>query len=151
MLRFTVPGQMPGLNELEGARGEVRHRLNPKTGKRERFSHAYNDLKQQWTGTVALFCPPAPPVAEGEQEIVFLRVFEPSWRRDSDNVLGGARKMVHDGLVVRGLVKNDGAKYICPVVFGVVNIDKDKPRTVVTVLWRDDTQYATIFELAQNV
>lgn len=96
-----IPGQMPGINELLAAAKSGRGRGN-----------AYARIKNQWTTTVwalaksRCLVPMATPVRIG-----FLWV-EKDRRRDPDNVAGGGRKLVLDGLVKAGVISDDGADEI---------------------------------------
>lgn len=96
-----VPGPLPGLNELLAAAKSGRGRGN-----------AYSRLKSQWTETIwalaksAKLQPMTTPVRLG-----FLWV-ERDKRRDPDNVAGGGRKLVLDGLVKAGVIADDGADEI---------------------------------------
>lgn len=96
-----IPGPLPGLNELLAAAKSGRGRGN-----------AYARLKADWTQSVwahakaAHLKPMTTPV-----RISFLWV-EKDRRRDPDNVAGGGRKLILDGLVKAGVLKDDGAAEI---------------------------------------
>jgi Holliday junction resolvase RusA-like endonuclease len=96
-----IPGPLPGLNELLAAAKSGHGRGN-----------AYARLKADWMQSVwahakaAHLKPMATPVRIG-----FLWV-EKDRRRDPDNVAGGGRKLVLDGLVKAGVISDDGADEI---------------------------------------
>lgn len=96
-----IPGPLPGLNEMIAAAKSGRGRGN-----------AYARLKSEWTAIVwalaksARLRPMISPVRIG-----FLWV-EKDRRRDPDNVAGGGRKLILDGLVKAGVLKDDGAAEI---------------------------------------
>jgi hypothetical protein len=149
--RFIVPGRPPSFNDFEAARGQVRHRRSKKTGRVERFSHEYNDLKNTWTERVALLATLVPRVVEDDPVLVFLRVYDSDRRRDPDNVLSGARKVVHDGLQAAGIVKNDSRRYILPVNLGVVDCDPKNPRTEVAVYRPHEPELFRVLELVNSL
>jgi hypothetical protein len=92
-----VPGPLPGLNELiEAAKGSG--------GKGMRYAA----LKRDWTMVIAGLARRAKlPALTG---MVFFRFnwTEPDRRRDPDNVAGGGRKLILDGLVAAGVLRGDG-------------------------------------------
>ena len=96
VLRFFVPGPLPGLNEvLASAKGY---------GGR---GFGYAKLKRQWTQTIALHI-----LAAGIKHVDRAR-FEFRWverdrKRDPDNVAAGGRKLCLDSLVLAKVLNNDG-------------------------------------------
>ena len=100
MLRFWIPGPLPGLNEvLASAKGY---------GGR---GFGYAKLKRQWTQTIALHV-----LAAGIKHVDRAR-FEFRWvekdkRRDPSNIAAGGRKLIEDSLVLAKVLTNDGWKQI---------------------------------------
>lgn len=92
-----IPGQLPSLNDLLYAHG---------TGGGG-SGNSYARLKRKWTDDIALLARVGRlmPV-----ECVRLRFTwrEKDRRRDPDNVAGGGRKLILDGLVRAKVLKNDG-------------------------------------------
>lgn len=118
--RLWIPGPLPGANELiaeaKGAGG---------TGAE------YSRLKRSWTDTVCM-------VARAAR----LRPLERAWfafqwreknrRRDPDNIAGGGRKLVFDGLILAKILAGDGWR----VVIGWEDTFEvtDKPGVMVALL-----------------
>ena len=96
VLKFFVPGPLPGRNEQEAA--ARKHRM------------AAAALKKKWTNHVTLCC-------SGTGK-TFNRVhvdfiwYQPNKRMDPDNVAGGGMKICFDGLQGAGVIPNDGWKNI---------------------------------------
>jgi hypothetical protein len=94
VLRFVVSCRLPGLNDmLDWAK---------------RHSNIYSKHKKQWT----MFCGACARRGIGLKRIEFpvrVRVTwrEPNRRRDPDNIHAGI-KMIMDGLVQAGILKDDG-------------------------------------------
>lgn len=89
-MKITIPGEMPGMNEIiEAAKSHY---------------HAYNKMKRENTDLVTWTAQKVP-----EKKRVFLKI---TWvaknkRRDPDNI-AAAVKFIWDGLVEAGVIKNDG-------------------------------------------
>lgn len=91
-----VPGRLPDFNELVGA-------AKGYGGK----GFGYAKLKRQWTDTIALLAKAA-KIPHLERVSIEFRWQEANRRRDPDNVAAGGRKLILDGLVVAGVLENDG-------------------------------------------
>ena len=59
--------------------------------------------------------------------------YEPNARRDPDNVISGARKIVLDALQQMGVLAGDGRKYVSSVIDDRVEIDRENPRVEVSI------------------
>jgi hypothetical protein len=94
-MRLFVPGPLPGMNETIDAAKSGRGKGN-----------AYARLKRSWTGTVCLLARAARLPKCNRVRMRFLW-WEPNRRRDPDNI-AAARKYVLDGLVLAGVLPNDG-------------------------------------------
>jgi hypothetical protein len=100
---FWIPGPLPGMNELiAAAKGEGGRGLG------------YSRLKRQWGETISLLA-----LAAGLHRDPWPRLtwFHFEWwerdkRRDKDNVAGGGRKLILDGLVKAGALPGDGWAYV---------------------------------------
>jgi len=111
----VIDGEMPGMNEIIKAA--------------KSHYQAYNKLKREYTNKVAW-------VAKGKGK--FNRIdLDIVWyckdkRRDKDNIIAGGTKMILDGLVKAGMIKNDGWAEI-----GYINnyfeIDKENARIEVNI------------------
>lgn len=92
-MKITIPGTMPGFNEIIKAAKQGRRKYQP-----------YNDMKQEHTDHVAWLSKKLP-----KKKKIFLDItwIEKDMRRDPDNI-AAAVKFLWDGLVVAGVIKNDG-------------------------------------------
>lgn len=114
---LTIPGRLPGLNDMiDAARGN-------------RYASA--KMKKEYTEMVA-WCAKAARLPRMERVDLVVTWHEPNKRRDKDNIMAGGLKMILDGLVVAGVIKNDGWSEI-----GSINnhfeVDKDNPRVEVEI------------------
>ena len=128
---ISVPGPMPSLNDLEAARGRVRRLCG---GKR---ANAYNDLKRSWMGRICLLCDAhklAQQAGEGPCTVA-LTAYEPDRRRDPDNVLAGARKIILDALQQAGVIAGDGWRHIAPPFVERWDVDARNPRVDAELTW----------------
>jgi len=119
---LIIHGVMPDLNTLLDARGRVY-----RPGRRGRRTDAYTAIKRRWEQQVAQECRAQSirPVL-GPVLLEFLW-YEPSRRRDPDNVAAGGRKLILDGLVRAGILQGDGWRYI----YGwtdTFDVDRTQPR-----------------------
>lgn len=115
---FTIPGRLPGRNEVTRAdRGN---------------RYAANKLKREtqeaiaWAAKAARVKPVTRPVT------VTCAWYERDRRRDVDNVQSGV-KLILDALQAAGILQGDGQRHVRHVVHEPVRIDKASPRVVVTL------------------
>jgi len=115
MQALWIPARLPGLNELIAA---------AKSGHGK--GNAYARLKDNWTTTIAVLSSRArlQPMT-GAVRLSFLWV-EKDKRRDPDNVAGGGRKLILDGLVKAGVLTDDGVDEIRSWV-DTFAVDKQRP------------------------
>lgn len=96
-----VPGPLPGMNELiaaakgSGGRGA-----------------GYARLKREWTDIVQAFARAKKLPAFPGRVVMTFHWYERDKRRDPDNVAAGGRKLILDGLVAAGVLRDDGWRYI---------------------------------------
>lgn len=96
-----IPGPLPGLNALlaaakgSGGRGA-----------------AYARLKREWTETVWARAKEQLVPAFPARVVLEFTWHERDRRRDPDNVAAGGRKLVLDGLVLAGVLRGDGWRYV---------------------------------------
>lgn len=111
---FWVPGKVPSLNDLLDAKGtrqpiirSIIMRQRPAKGNRRGGEFdLYNDIKQDWKQrTIAAIG--APFVRVSSSYFGYL-VVEAERRRDPSNICSAAVKFIEDGLVVAGVMPNDG-------------------------------------------
>lgn len=111
---FFVEGTVPSLNELLDAKGgsapvirSIIMRRKPGKGKRDgRRFDLYNEIKQDWSArTIRALGPGTRPV---ESAFFGYAIIEPTRRRDPSNICSAAIKFIEDGLVLAGVIPNDG-------------------------------------------
>lgn len=90
-----IPGPLPSLNDLIGAAKGYKGR-----------GTGYSRLKALWTGAIAGHVRKA-RLPRIEHARLRFHWVEKTTRRDPDNVAGGGRKLVLDGLVVAGVLTDD--------------------------------------------
>lgn len=118
-MKIVIPGELPDLNTIikESKRG--RGKWQP-----------YNEIKQVNTNKVAW-------IAKSKIKKKFKKIdVEVTWicenrRKDKDNIMAGT-KFILDGLVVAGVIKNDGWKQIGDISHKF-KVDKDNPRVEVRI------------------
>ena len=129
-LEFTIPGTMPNLNDIIKAKATVTSR------KGKRIRSKYTDMKAAETAKVMALA--ATARREGTMEgkpLIIIHHYEPTRRRDQDNVHGGARKFVLDGLVKANVLANDGWKDVAHTILAFFEHDPDNPRIEVKAYW----------------
>lgn len=119
MKKMMIPGRLPGLNEAFGA------------ARRGKYIEA--KLRNQYESLI-IYCAkrdlyrwkPKGPV------ILHYHFFEENKRRDKDNVVGYAMKLIQDSLVKAGVLDGDGWAYIEGFDFKW-SMDKKSPRIEVKI------------------
>jgi Holliday junction resolvase RusA-like endonuclease len=114
MKKITIPGEMPGLNEIIKAA--------------KAHYHAYNNMKKKNTDLVIVAASKLPHFPRARLDITW---YCRSKRRDPDNI-AAAKKFILDGLVRAGVLENDGWEQ----VVGWEErweVDKDNPRVEVLI------------------
>lgn len=118
MVKFTIRGTLPGLNELIEA--ERRHRQEGARLKKQCETvvmHAARSLGK-WQ-------------AERPVHMVY-HWYEPNRRRDKDNISSFGRKVIQDALVKSRHLPNDGWNNI-EGFEDMFDVDKKNPRIVVEI------------------
>ena len=115
ILKFWIPGPLPGRNEQEAA-ARI-HRM------------AAAALKKKWTNHVALYCSGAGK--RFDRVFVDFVWYEPNRRRDPDNISGG-QKFCFDGLKDAGIIPNDGWRCVEGFSHDFA-IDKESPGVAMVV------------------
>jgi Holliday junction resolvase RusA-like endonuclease len=115
-MRLTIPGTLPGTNEILNASNNNRH--------------IYNELKRNYTNLVALCAKQAklPELPPADYTITW---YCPNKRKDKDNVMGG-QKFIFDGLVESGKLRNDGWNDIGDISHRF-RVDKENPRVEIEI------------------
>jgi Holliday junction resolvase RusA-like endonuclease len=117
MSKFTIPGRLPGLNEIITANS--RH-----------WAVAYRQKKEA-KELVQLSALGIRPVKG--KAVITITCYEPNRRRDIDNVRAGACKIILDALQDCEILKGDGQKYIADIIQPAVQVDKQNPRIEVEI------------------
>ena len=116
---ITIPGRFPDLNDMIAQAKRGRGRYQP-----------YASEKAANTGLVAWACQTAhvPRLGRVRLKITWI---EPDARRDPDNI-SAAQKYICDGLVMAGVIKDDGQRYMAGISHAW-GVDKRNPRVVVEI------------------
>lgn len=112
--KFTVPMQLPGLNEIiEAAK-----------------SHwsVYREMKRTYQEAVEWTAKQIQPFERAHLDITW---YEPHMKRDIDNIAAG-KKFIFDGLQAAGKITNDGWKQIAGFS-DTFAVDKRNPRVEVEI------------------
>lgn len=111
-MTFTIPGQLPGMNEIIAAANK--HRMQ------------YYDLKKTEEYFIGLEIKKAKlkPI-QSQVDIKFTWLCA-NKKRDKDNITAG-QKFIIDALKDTGIIKNDGWKYIRDITHRV-DLDRKNPR-----------------------
>lgn len=115
MQQFTIPGRLPGYNELKGRCWQQSMKIKNEAMRTVQIYAAYARIK---------------PVC-GKVSIK-ITCFEKDHRRDADNVISGAAKVVLDALQGMGILKNDNRRAV-EYLPQPVQTDKKNPRIVVEI------------------
>lgn len=116
---FIIRGSLPTLNELIKA---------------DRTSHFVgNKLKQGWQNRIVMCLKKTMKDVHFENPVNLQFVFyEPTRKRDPDNVSAFARKVILDAMVKCEIIPNDTFKYIRSI-HDIFLVDTYNPRIVVTI------------------
>ena len=114
--KFTIPGRLPGYNELTSGHWAKRHKT-----------------KQEAMDTVGWCVRDAGLKPIDGKVTVEITCYEPNARRDCDNVTSGAAKVILDALQACRIIKGDGRKYV-RCVKHPAEVDRHKPRVEVQII-----------------
>ena len=117
MQTFIIDGRLPSYNDLHTSWQKSRR------------------IKQEAMDTVILAALAMKPITE--PSICHIACFEPNAKRDCDNVMSGASKIILDALQKCGKLQNDSRRWI-DLRFAPVKVDKDKPRVEVSFATKQD-------------
>lgn len=112
---FTIPGRLPGYNELTRGSWQKGHGVKSKA--------------MDTVGWIIKGRYLRPVVGKAQIEI---RCFEPNKKRDPSNVRSGAEKIILDALQIQGIIKNDNWRWLHDTP-AVVEIDRQNPRVEVKI------------------
>ena len=116
MITFTIPGRLPGLNSIIASSRTNYHKANSEKRKAQSY--------------VRLFLPKKRITKSCE---IRMTCYEPSERRDVDNVIAGACKVILDEMVHCGILANDNRRWV-KQIHSLVYTDKQNPRIEVEVI-----------------
>lgn len=118
MIKLTIPGELPGTNEI----------IDAAKLKAKKYQ-AYSQMKETYTDTVAWIAKGYGPF--DRIDIIIIWVCK-NQKRDKDNISGGI-KFILDGLKKSGMIKNDGWKQIGDIAHKF-DIDKNNPRIEILII-----------------
>lgn len=116
-MKFIIPGRLPGLNDITDA------------ARSNRYESA--KMKKEYTDLVA-WCAKSALLPHFERVDLIITWYEPNMKRDKDNIMAG-QKFILDGLVMAGIIKNDGWKQIRDVTHRF-RVDRQNPRVEVELI-----------------
>ena len=114
-MKITIPGRLPGLNELLDAMNRNRYE--------------YNRIKKEHSHAVGWLFKKIPPMDRINITITWI---EPNRRRDKDNISSGGVKIILDALRDVGVITNDGWKQIEKITHQF-DVDKHNPRVEIEI------------------
>jgi Holliday junction resolvase RusA-like endonuclease len=114
-MNFTIMGSLPTMNEIIDA-------------SKSHWS-VYRKMKEDYTNLVAWSIKDKRPL---EKVNIIITWHCKDMRMDKDNIMAG-QKMIFDGLVQAGVLKNDGWKEIGNI-YHLFKIDKKNPRVHVRLI-----------------
>lgn len=112
---FTIPGKLPGYNQLMHGHWAARQKVKDEAMTLVGWSARAAGIKPV-TGLTT----------------IKIQCFEPNSRRDMDNIISGASKVILDSLKNMGIIQGDGQKYVryepCTPV-----VDRKNPRVEIVI------------------
>jgi Holliday junction resolvase RusA-like endonuclease len=114
MVKFTIPGALPTMNEI--VKASKSHPM------------AYANMKKDYTALVMIHAQKLPKITKADFEITW---YCKDKRKDKDNIMTG-QKFIFDGLVKAEVMKNDGWGEVGNVSH-FFQIDKENPRVEVVI------------------
>ena len=116
MQHFTIQGRLPGYNELHQICWQHSRRIKQDAMRLVMLSARVDRIR--------------PVKSKCEVNLV---CYEPNARRDPDNVISGARKIILDALQHMGVLAGDGRKYVASGINDRVEVDRKNPRIEITI------------------
>lgn len=113
MMKLIIDGTFPNLNDYIAAERESRY--------------AGAAMKRRYTELVAYYAMSQLGDYRPGKVIVHYTWYEPSRKRDMDNICAFGRKVIQDGLVMAKVLKNDGWNDIAGFTDSFA-VDKQRPR-----------------------
>ena len=124
MIKFTIPGRLPALNEF----------LDATKSQNGRFFKG-NSMKRECERDIS-YCIPrsAKNLCITDPCTVSFVFYEQNLKRDPDNVSAVAHKFVLDALKKNNVIKDDSYRYI-KAINDTYLIDRVNPRISVSIRW----------------
>jgi len=122
---FTIPGKLPGLNDI--IRKAYHNRFSANTLKKKSQKLIGQHIV---ASRIPIFKDPV---------VISFDWIEPDHRRDIDNISGGGRKYILDALVECGKLQGDSRRYIQGFVDQFPDPDKHNPHIRVTIETLDES------------
>jgi hypothetical protein len=117
---LTIPGRLPGLNELISNRGR------PWWACRTTKQKAMKEV--MWHFQAAKIPPFVTPIR------MKINWIEKNERRDRDNVVGGGMKILLDSIKTLSIIVNDSRKWVLDPINDTTQIDKRRPRVEIEII-----------------
>ncbi len=125
MIRVTIEGRFHGLNDFIDANRRTQGKWN-----------AGNSMKQNDQKIIMYSLP---RVQFSGKVFLHYHFFEPNTRRDKDNISGYFHKVFQDAMVAKGIIPNDGWKYIEGMADSFY-VDRNRPRVEVEIYGENVTK-----------
>lgn len=111
--KFTIDGRLPGYNELHSTSWQKNMRI-----------------KAEAMDRVKVAALPIKPITT--RSVFIITCFEPNAKRDMDNVMSGAAKVILDALQDADKLPNDSRRWV-RLNLPPVEVDRDNPRIEVEI------------------
>jgi len=116
MSTITIPGRLPGYNQLKGRNWQQSARIKAEAMELVMWYAKATKIPQ--------FRSPV---------IIQIKCFEPDARRDPDNVISGASKVILDALQNMDVLAGDGRKYIAEMRTPTPEVDRKNPHVEIKI------------------
>lgn len=111
---LTIPGRLPGYNELTTGHWSTCNRIKQDAMSMIGWLIISQKIKPVGRAVIKIIC------------------YEPNKKRDPSNVRAGAEKVILDQLQKSGIIKNDNWRWLADRP-ATVDIDRKNPRVVVEI------------------
>lgn len=101
---FFIPGPLPGMNEIIDAAKTFRNIPSKNIRRPYNRLYKYTEFKEKWNTYIKARIGKSEPMKKIWINFIWI---EPDRKRDPDNI-AAAKKFILDGMILAGLIKNDG-------------------------------------------